>query len=1306
MAKFHAAVCVLLAVACRAVSLEVLLPTGDPARWSANPDGGNAPQVLQGEPYEGRPSLRFAYKNARGFGNRLLDGLSIPPDAYGVRFSLFVEEAAPEAAMHLWLREKDGDMWMCAIVPDDGRGISGLKGEWRSVFVPFGKLNYQPRGDKKRAFLSTDRLLMGFNYGDQTVRIADLAFAVRENAAPPADDAAPALRPVDPPGRRIAILREPTFERQPGHADPERLARLLREAGFTPVFLRATDLSEPDRFSRKTVDLVVLPSAPFFPQAGVKNFRDFLKSGGAFFSIGGYAFDRLCEYSGKGWASQTHWPLAKAIDSVRRDCGQLNTRYGEPGDTMKLQPEQIGVFDPSFLLRNVAAVTTADDQFVAPEKWRAELVLEGPAAIAMTGNNSPVFPDVYGRWIPLLETVDRLGRPRGPAVALVLNHRGPYAGSNWGFTGVSNRDLFNGDFPVVDRLFVSACRRLLAPSYLVTLKSDFACYRPGETVTLSARVTAPTPAPALVVRFLVGDTVVAERPVVNGGATAQWPLAEALPDFRAFSAELLADGQPVDLLRSGFTVWNPARAKEGPSVLLVDNHFDFNGRTLFFGGANTTGMMWYSDSENPLVWRRDFERMGDFAMNTLRILHFSPFCNATNPAASRGSAYELANRPEKTCRQTDAIVQLAQPNQVSIFLSLHDWIPLDISGGELKAEQEWNRFWVSRYRDFPGMMYDIQNEPGTSLNNAAVLRPLYEKWLADKYGSTQAALAAWQGSGAKPEIDFGAKAAGWNDLRFRDNERFRAWVYARWQRANGEAVKSAAPDAPVTVGHLQTLTASEKVLDTAGVDFLNVHHYGAVDNLRSVLKLTDRRFEGKSFSLGEFGSKIAHSARNNGAWGDPAEASVNHFLAVGHYALGMGASFIANWSWKDFRDSVFPWGVNHADLTPKPVLEAYRNMMLLFRSARPRYETPGLYLVLPDSFRLGPESARIHEGLRRAADWLLCANVPFGVINEESLDRLPAEAKALVWPLAVCPSDATFGRVVQFVDKGGRLLLTGDPRFDESRKPTRLDRLEKLGLAPVDAAPEPPFARKPAALSDSNARLSSNGRVMWVTEPIELLDGSEGLKLYRRFLDTAKGLGRLKVSPDDGSVLAFYVPMANSGDFAVVAVNMATNAQEVVISAVPNPHAGEIRATVGAGRTLYVMVCDRNCAVVAAAAQGRLEVNGHAVFSGGGDWAMLSLDGRDLSEAEQVLALPFGAGGFGLSRAKGAAALVGEVGEFRAGKWVKLEKQALVSGGTALRGDADVVTAFDLRLLATAERMTIAHGNAERLLRVRPLLSE
>ena len=63
---------------------------------------------------------------------------------------------------------------------------------------------------------------------------------------------------------------------------------------------------------------------------------------------------------------------------------------------------------------------------------------------------------------------------------------------------------------------------------------------------------------------------------------------------------------------------------------------------------------------------------------------------------------------------------------------------------------------------------------------------------------------------------------------------------------------------------------------------------------------------------------------------------------------------------------------------------------------------------------------------------------------------------------------------------------TGDPRFAEDRTPTRMARLEQLGLvAPAPAVP--PFSVKalPQAVS---FRTSRDGRVAWVPEPLELLD--------------------------------------------------------------------------------------------------------------------------------------------------------------------------------------------------------------------------
>ena len=128
--------------------------------------------------------------------------------------------------------------------------------------------------------------------------------------------------------------------------------------------------------------------------------------------------------------------------------------------------------------------------------------VEGPAAVAMTGSNSPVFPNVHARYIPLIQSLDAYGRNRGPAAAVVLNHAGPYNGSNWAMFTPTNHNLFDGSQPAIDNLFVELCQKLLAPSYLINTSSDKPCARRGDAVAFTVSGINATNHP-LAVRFLL-----------------------------------------------------------------------------------------------------------------------------------------------------------------------------------------------------------------------------------------------------------------------------------------------------------------------------------------------------------------------------------------------------------------------------------------------------------------------------------------------------------------------------------------------------------------------------------------------------------------------------------------------------------------------------------------------------------------------------------------------------------------------------------------------------------------------------------
>jgi hypothetical protein len=1285
-----------LCVALLASGAQQAIPTGDLALWAPHADGGTPPAMnVVNDADSQQPVLRFAYGNRgkNAWGSARLSSFRLDPEASAIAFDVFVESATPTAAMHIWLFEQDGDAWMTRIVPTDQKNIPDIQNQWREVIVPLTQLSFQPRGNEQRDILSTAALVMNFNFSDQVVYLRNLRQIVSGVAAAelPRQAMAP---PTAPAGRRIAIFSQEDFPQEKGHADPQRLAELLRRRGFQPVIINASQLTAENTFAPGMIDLLILPQAPYFPQAAAEPFRRYLRQGGAFFSIGGYPFDSLLSYYGPGqWQPKTVAITADQIDKLQERTPEigLNTRYGQTGDTMKLSPYQIGVCDPSYILQHVHSVGPAPEQSWLTTPWESIGPLEGPAAVAMTGSNSPVFPRVFGRYLPLLQAQDIYGRSRGPVAAMVYNHDKPWNGANWAFVTASNRNLFDGQEAALDQLFVDVCERLLAPAYIVHTDCDKPCARPGESLRLSANFRVhQSQQDGLSVQWLLDDVLIHEAPLDglaplpelpsyrNGNQSASWIVpAQSLQDFHRFSVILRRHGQILDRVNNGVVVWQEASIQQGLSVKQQDNYFYLNDRPCFFTGTNTTGMMWYSKNENPLVWQQDFQGMRDYALNTLRILHFSPFCKI--PGAYSNTPLELRERPERTQRQTDAIVQLAQSKQVTVFLTLHDWQQLDLSDEELAAQQDWNAFWTERYRDVPGIFYDIQNEPRTRFNQNDHLQALFQGWLAEQYGSLAKAQAAWrQNSGEEDEIalDLNPKARAWDDLRARDQELFRAHIFRRWVAKNRDGIKKGDPQALSTVGYLSNLSASDKFWGGQQQDFTNVHHYGALDHLRSVLKMMDRRYAGKSFSLGEFGSQIAHRARNAGQWGDPADASVKHFLTVGHCAFGMGAAFIANWSWKDFQDCVFPWGITHADLNAKPVLQAYRNFALLCRNAQPRYEAPTLYLLVPDGGRYGYRQQDLHEALRLSIDALLTLNVPFSIIHEWDLAQLPKGARTLIWPLAYATKDESFAAVRDFVRNGGQLLFSGDVRYGYDRRPDRPQRLEQLGIH-SDMAPVA-FDAKSAT---GNALLYSRDRqVAWLPGAFELsnLSSAKSIReLYRDFLDKQSSCRRLVLSIDDGSVLASFVPLHNGQ--ALNVINMSLEQRRIVVPA--QEHRPEIILTLAGNRTGYVML-DKQGAVLAAAAQGELRVGGRLICSGEGDLAFVALDQRDLASSRRLLCLPFATGSSSLQRHNSAAGLSGAIGEFRNAQWTELAPCPSTAGGQALTLSIEQPAAYDLRLLA------------------------
>ncbi len=1202
----------------------------DPTIWKPNADGGQAPQVSAAKgPGGPGPAMRLQYTDSTAHWGNLTGPCRVPADAVALRFRLEKRRSAPNAAMHVWLMEPDGDAWLAA-VRVDGKGVGDLKPGWHEVRLPVGAFSFQPRGKNTREMPGASRMLLGCNFGDLDVVVADMVW---ETAGTIARQPLPrtANLALPPAGRgRVGVLTMPGVLPDGFHSghSPEALAAALTAAGYGAVLLQAGDLANAAVLTAANFDLVVLPYGPFFPEEARATFTAWLRAGGSFLSTDGYAFERLVVWSGTTWTTVEAALTAAQTAAPPAALAPMNTRSGKPGDAMTFTSDQIGVFDPHFALADAAQYQLSAWPGVAEvglAPVRPAEPLAGWSASGLIGVNSPVFPDVYRRWQPVLEVFDTEGGARGTALSLMHNFSGRYRGSSWAFSGLtSGQDLFCGG-AAQQRLLATVADHLVQRVYLHSPASGLACYRLGETAVVQVTVSNHGKAPVTAQVTLGQDgqpadapTAVTLAPGASEVVERRWPVTTAMDDLVRFTAELRVGEHYRDRLSSAFAVWSPAVIAQGPKIAWSGNYLTIDGRPAFLAGSNQTGMMYYSPHENPDTWDRDFALMAAHNLHLLRILHFSPFAKDGYQGKGAHSSLDLKQRPERLCRQMDAIVQLAQKHRVAIFLALHDWLPVSLTDAELAAQADWCQFWAARYRDVPGIFYDVQNEPSVDTPERADIVELWNRWLAERYGTMDALRAAWRRTPPTadlPRIPFKPGSNEWDDVHTADYKRFQAELLNRWLKANVAGIKAGAPQAPTCVGYLPSMPPADKILGVRHTDFSNMHYYGPVEQFPLEIKLTDRRFCGKGFSVGEFGAQEDHDDRSGGGF-DPHEvASVQRFGRMFRYAFGLGAAFMANWSLKEYDEMVFPWGLlHHGTPVAKPWANTYSQSALYVAGCRPVYEEPAVWLLAPDRHRVGPHFDTLHHACQRAASLLLDQRVNFGVLNEEDLVNWPAAAQVAYWPLPYCPSDETFAKVLAWVKAGGTLYLSGDIQYDPARQPTRGERRGALGLPPAE--PENPFAVPEGAWSRAMVETTvGKGHVIYAPYPLELRDQPGNGAVYARALDVAK-VPRLDVTPGDAPVRVLQTATADGGRVVTV-LRSGTGEAPLAITVAGGAATIELRQAGAAMVTL-----DRSGAVVAAESEGRLTIGGAELATADGHFALVALDGRDLRQSTQVLLLP------------------------------------------------------------------------------------
>ncbi|NOZ22936.1 MAG: hypothetical protein GXP25_17805 [Planctomycetes bacterium] len=1046
---------------------------------------------------------------------------------------------------------------------------------------------------------------------------------------------------------------------------------------------------------------------------------------------------------GKAWFDDVD---VKVIDNR-----VLNTRYGHSAGAgiLHTRDDQVGVFDASYPLRHVVHGQTSKDQRMVPEQVRLAGDLRGWSAAAM------ICPKTWAaeasrRWVSLIDALDQYDRLRGSIGALVFNYGEPFRGSAWAFFGVNSKDIFDPEDEAMGKLFLAVIDRMLSKTFLHDLTSNYYCYRQGEPVGVSVKLSNQGKAAQdleLTIEIAEGNgkpPVFAMAKTVRADAGSSqvvefaWKPERFEADFYRYRVTLARDGTVIDEMTNAFVVWNKDVVAKGPKLGYEDNYLTIGGRPMLLCGSNHYAVLFRSLNQNPERWEKDFAMMCDNGVNILRVLHLTGEAGKRKPGFGMP---DLSKPPEWLLRRFDALVQLSQKHKVILFLSAHDHIKVELNDKDLAAEQRWCAMLAKRYAKVPGLMWDIQNEPFV-FSPRTVKDPdsvaLYNRYLNTKYESTEALRAAW--GRVDPPVELGKVPLpggkmwhfAWGDKSALDFEQARVWVLKRWIDANAEALRKSGPKKPITVGYLPGEIAAERWLGNDALDFANFHAYVKPADIAKRLKFIDQRSLGRSMSVGEFGVNFHPGmVRTNGykkaSWMLKPDEANGLFLQMTHETFGLGGSSVCNWLWSDSAELVFSMGLIHAHRhVPRDLLKVYRNCSLFFRQVQPKYIPPEIYFVIADSHRLGGQAKRVTEAIMNGIDMLVKCHVEFAVINESRLDTLPDSARVLVYPIPFCPSDETYGNLCEFVRRGGTVYLSGDISYDSRRERTRTSRLEELcgvrfvrenypnvmveksmavDVAAVARRPcieiDPIAAERVPALDGVHPLAVVNqfgrGKVYFSTDPIELYAEPTETARYRHFLSFA-GVERIAMAPDKPTLHVHRQATASGGVFYVV-FNGEDDAYERVtlFDVEPAISLDVYPCQPGA------IVLDSDGRILAVESHGDVIRDDRRIVEGNIHVMLSTLDGKPIEDSSALLLMPFRSGEIKVSSRALRGDVAAAVGEVRDGKWRRLDEARCDAKEGGVNVAVTKAQALNLILITPKDKQSDAARAVEKMIQFESL---
>ena len=517
---------------------------------------------------------------------------------------------------------------------------------------------------------------------------------------------------------RIAIFREEKFLPL-GITDslsPKWLFDNLSK-DFSVLYLDSTKLSDKKYLNPENFDLLILPYGEAFPYEAFQNIKEYLFEGGGLLNIAGRPF----------WV-----PMVKIEDKWQRL--DIENPYKE-----FLAPLGIKYYE-SAEDDNIGLIVTASLSF------------------------SPVQP-THGNVFPYrIPARDFYSLDSAPGV-FVKSWRNPYIKESkdmpkkWCLIGARDEDQpLNPQNPEAEKALMQIMDYLSYPIIIYELESNLASYRQGEEVKIFLKVANSG-------RFKDGGIVEFEfvdknkkvvysktksielSPGQRIGLSEQWKPEKFKSSFYKVRATLKKNSRVFDKEENGFVVFDEVVLRDGPTIRIEDKGFIINGNKFPILGTN-----YYESKLGELVWvrpnllriREDFRAMKDMGINFVRIhYHHSKWFRDyfSNVVKEDLDPYleivdTTALPSERSLRILDAIIQLTQEQGLIFCMDIFSLVPEEmgdpigwlglreriVDKEKILVQKKFVELLARRYKDVPGIVWDLWNEPRLDEEDYELLR--------------------------------------------------------------------------------------------------------------------------------------------------------------------------------------------------------------------------------------------------------------------------------------------------------------------------------------------------------------------------------------------------------------------------------------------------------------------------------------------------------------------------------------------------------------------------------------------------------